>query len=141
MATSFAEVQDLFESVEGMERLELLLDYTEALPALPEAYAALRDAGLGTVHECQSPVFLHVEGEAGCVRLWADVPREAPTARGFVGLLHALFNGQSAETILAAPPDLLHALGLAPLLGMQRSRGLRAIYARLRAEVEQLAAG
>lgn len=141
MASSLAEVQDLFEAVEGMERIELLLEYTDALPQLPASYAALRDAGLGAVHECQSPVFLLVEGDAGCIRIWADVPRESPTARGFVGLLHALFDGASAEGILSAPPDLLHTLGLAPLLGMQRSRGLRAIYARLRAETLRRSAG
>lgn len=140
MSTSLSEIEELFASVEGLERIELLLEYTDALPALPEAYAALRDAGLGAVHECQSPVFLHVEGDAGCVRIWADVPREAPTARGFVGLLYTLFNEAPTETVLNAPPDLLQTLGIAPLLGMQRSRGLRAIYARLRAETQRLAA-
>ncbi len=133
--TSFADLAETFQMVEGMERLELLLDYGDRLPPLPDDLAALRDAGVGRVHECQSPVFLAVRaGESGRLRVYADVPEEAPTARGFAGLLVEAFDGATAADVAAAPGDALGALGLSPLLGMQRTRGLGAVYARLRAD-------
>lgn len=133
----FDEIAETFQMVEGAERLELLLDYAGRLPPLPEAFRPMRDAGLGLVHECQSPVFLHVVREEGKLRIVADVPEEAPTARGFTSLLVEAFDGATPEEVAAAPPDALHALGLAGLLGMQRTRGLSGVYARLR----KLAAG
>ena len=112
---------ELFQEVEPAERLELLLDFAERLPPLPPEYVPLRDAGLGMVHECQSPVFFLPEVRDGRVRIYADVPREPP------------------EAVLEAPEDLLYRLGIAPLLGMQRLRGLTAIYQKLRREVAEKA--
>jgi cysteine desulfuration protein SufE len=134
------DIADVFQSVDTQMRLELLLEYSNRLPALPEAYHALRDAGLNMVHECQSPVFLMVGVEDGVVRVRADVPREAPTARGFTSVLVEAFDGADPADVAAAPPDILHRLGLAGLLGMQRTRGLSAIYARVRNEVARKAA-
>ncbi len=123
------------QSVDDATRLELLLDYANALPPLPEAYHALRDAGVGMVHECQSPVFLLVEVANDMVRLRADVPREAPTARSFVTLLLRSFDGERPAAVLAAPDDILPLFCLTHILGMQRTRGLRAIYQRVKQEV------
>ncbi|MEM1271255.1 MAG: SufE family protein, partial [Bacteroidota bacterium] len=95
-------------------------------------YAPLRDAGLNMVHECQSPVFLMAETDAGTLRLHVDVPREAPTARGFTSVLVDLFDGKPVEVLASAPEDLVHELGLTQLLGMQRKRGLAGIYYRVR---------
>lgn len=134
MSARFDEIAGLFQSVEGTDRLELLLDYADELPELPADYAALRDAGLNMVHECQSPVFLMAERQdAGRVHLVADVPAEAPTARGFAGVLVQAFDGATQAELDAAPADALRALGLDRLLGMQRTRGLRAVYHRMRA--------
>jgi len=124
-----------FQMVDDNTRLELLLDYAHQLPPLPEAYHALRDAGLGMVHECQSPVFLVVEVNKDTVYIKADVPREAPTARSFLTLLVKVFDGASPDAVLRAPNDMLQRLGLVHLLGMQRIRGLSAIYRRLKSEV------
>ena len=95
----------------------------------------LRDAGLNMVHECQSPVFLMVEVKDGAVRLHADVPDEAPTARSFTTLMVKAFDGVAPQVVLDAPGDILHRLRLTHLLGMQRTRGLRAIYQRIKNEV------
>ena len=132
--TRFDEITDLFGSVDGTDRLDLLLDYAGRLPDLPPEDAALREAGLGMVHECQSPVYLRVVPEGEVVRVRAYAPDEAPTARAFVSILTEAFDRATPQEIAAAPADALGALGLAGLLGMQRTRGLGAVYARLRRE-------
>ena len=133
----FDSIAEELQSVDDATRLELLLDYADQLPPLPERYRALRDAGIGLVHECQAPVFLLVEVKAGVVRLRVDVPREAPTARSFVTLMCKSFDGEPPEVVLGAPDDALHQLRLIQLLGMQRVRGLSAIYRRIKHEVER----
>ena len=133
-------IAEPFQMVDNDMRLELLLEYAEKLPPLPERYHDLRDAGLNMVHECQSPVFLQIEVEDGAVQLYADVPREAPTARAFVSIMREAFHGATPEEVAAAPPDALRRLGLTGLLGMQRTRGLSAIYQRIKKEVARKAA-
>ena len=136
------EIADQLQMVGAQDRLDILLDYAERLPPLPEAYAPLRDRGLNMVHECQSPVFLMVEvDDDDVVHLHADVPREAPTARSFTSILLEAFDEQPASVVLDAPPDVLHDLGIGALIGMQRTRGLRAIYAKLRNEVARKVGG
>ena len=131
----FATIAEAFRSVDPPMRLELLLDYAGKLPPLPEAYRPLREAGMNMVHECQAPVFLMTEVKGGAVRLHADVPPEAPTARGFTSILVEAFDGAAPPDVQAAPANALHELGLTGLLGMQRTRGLSAIYQRVKNEV------
>ncbi|PSR02493.1 MAG: Fe-S metabolism protein SufE [Bacteroidetes bacterium QS_8_68_28] len=139
---SIEDIAAPFQMMEPDMRLELLLEYTDKLPPLPERYAEMRDAGMAMVHECQSPVFLMPEIEqngAQTVRVHADVPESAPTARAFTAILHEAFDGATPADVRAAPDDLLDRLGLSGLLGMQRTQGLAAIYRRLRGEVARKA--
>ncbi len=129
------EIAEQFQFVEPQDRLEILLDYARSLPPLDEAYHALRDRGLNMVAECQSPIFLMATVENGIVHIHADAPEEAPTARSFTAILLEAFDGKPVETLLQAPADLLHELGLNRLIGMQRTRGLRGIYAKLRNDI------
>ncbi len=138
MSARFDDIASLFQSVDGTDRLELLLDYSDELPDLPPDYATLRDAGLNMVHECQSPVFLMVDKQGERAHLVADVPRESPTARGFTSVLVQSFDGATADEIASAPADALYALGLDKMLGMQRTRGLRAVYNRMRGEAQRV---
>lgn len=132
--SKFTEIADAFQSVDAEDRLDVLLDYADRLPDLPHELAAVRDSGLHQVHECQSPVFLYVTVD-GEVRIFGDVPREAPTARSFVAILIDAFDGTAPADVLAAPADPLRALGLDQLIGMQRTRGLSAVYGKLRSTV------
>jgi cysteine desulfuration protein SufE len=134
MTTLDALIED-FQMVDDETRLELMLDYAQQLPPLPAVYHPLRDAGLNMVHECQSPVFLMVEVKDGVVRIQADVPEEAPTARSFTTLMINAFDGVAPQVVLDAPGDILYRLGLSHLLGMQRMRGLSGIYRRIKNEV------
>lgn len=129
------EIQDEFQDVDARDRLEMLLEFSESLPELPEVYRVRRDAGENRIHECQSPVFLWVEVVNGHVEIHADVPRSAPTVRGFLGLLVATLSGAEPEEILNLDPTLLRKLGLIEALGMLRTRGLQAILHRLKTSV------
>jgi cysteine desulfuration protein SufE len=128
-----------FADLDPRERLELLLEFDENLPPLPERYQAERDAGLHRVPECQTPVFIWVELPEGKVQIYADVAPEAPTVKGFVGILVDSYSGQPPETVLATPPDLLQRLGLLESLGMVRMRGLAAIQHHIRQQVAKAA--
>ncbi|MFN7665300.1 MAG: SufE family protein [Inhella sp.] len=127
-----AEIVAEFADLDGREKLELLVDYANGLPPLPPAYEARKAVEDRRVHECQTPVFLWTECEQGRARLVAEVAPEAPTVKGFVAILAAAVNGRPAEEVAAIPDDLLERLGLAPVLGILRARGLQAITARIK---------
>lgn len=134
------EAVEQFELLDAPMRLELLLEYARGLPALPEALRAEREAGLGRVPECQAPVFLYVSlGPEGRLRLHLDAPEEAPTVRGFLGLLQQTLDGATPEEVAAVPDDLLYRLGIGPALGMTRQQGLAAVLYRLKHAVAEQA--
>jgi cysteine desulfuration protein SufE len=132
-----AEIVGEFADLEPRERLELLLEFAEKLPPLPERYRAERDAGINRVHECQTPVFLWVENDGGRVNIIADVAPEAPTVKGFVSILADIYHDAEAAEVIAAPSDIVQRFGLTEALGMVRMRGLQAISQHLRQRVAQ----
>jgi cysteine desulfuration protein SufE len=128
-----------FADLEPRERLELLLEFAEKLPPLPERFVAERDAGMHRISECQTPTFIWVELVDGRVQIYADCAPEAPTVKGFVSMLVEAFNGSMPEEVLAAPDDLLKRTGLLETLGMVRMRGLSAIQHYIRQQVRKAA--
>lgn len=120
------EVVDAFADLPRDVKLELLLDYANGLPPLPERYAENRNA-LERVHECQTPFFVATELEEGRVRLWFDAPDESPTTKGFAGILHAGLDGERVEDVLAVPADFSARLGLSEAVSPLRLRGIAAI--------------
>lgn len=131
-ATKLEEIVEEFSDLDAQERLELLLDFSDNLPALPLEYQARRDAGENRIRECQTPVSLWVELRDGRIQIYADVAPEAPTVKGYVAILVEAFTGATPEEVLSVKPNLLHRLGLAEALGMMRKRGLGAFQNRLR---------
>jgi cysteine desulfuration protein SufE len=142
-----------FQSVPDPEKLELLLEFSDELPALPERYAGHEDE-MEQVIECQSPLFLAVELEdpqghdAGpaspdsIVRLFVSAPPEAPTSRGFASVLAQGLDGLPAQTVLAVPEDLSSRLGLQKALTPLRLRGMSAMLGRIKRNItDQLDAG
>ena len=131
------ELKQEFDELDVRDRLETLLEFSDELPELPQRYRSQRDAGENRVHECQTPVYMWVEVVEGRVEIYADVPRDSPTVRGFISLLiDALFGAAPAE-VLAVKPTLLAELGLVEALGMVRMRGLHAILHRIKSEVQR----
>ena len=141
VAARIQTVVDEFQSLEPRERLELLLEFAENLPPLPAELQAEKERAAHRVHECQTPVFLWVKVVDGRVQIMADVAPEAPTVKGFAGILVELFSQSRAEEVLAVEPDLVHRLGLSEALGMMRMRGLNAILFYIRNQVRQQSTG
>jgi cysteine desulfuration protein SufE len=134
------EIAAEFADLDPRERLELLLDFAESLPDVPEPLRADRDMGEHRVHECMTPVYLWVLSDNGHVRIHAEVAPEAPTVKGFVGILVDAFSGATPDELLTISPDILRRLGLIEALGMVRMRGLSAIFNRIRQAVVKMAA-
>jgi cysteine desulfuration protein SufE len=135
------EIVDDFAAVGDKDRLQLLLEFSEELPGLPDRYAEHHGL-LEPVPECQSPLFLAVEvGDDDNVHLFFDAPREAPTTRGFAGILHAGLDGLPADEVLATPAEFSSQLGLQHLVSPLRLRGMVAMLARIKRQIRERRAG
>ena len=129
------EIAHDFNAMPGKDRLQLLLEFSEELPALPGRFAEHHDL-LERVPECQSPLFLAVEvGSDSAVHLFFDAPPEAPTTRGFAGILYAGLDGLDAEQILNTPGEFSARLGLQDLVSPLRLRGMAAMLARIKRQI------
>lgn len=138
----FAQVVAEFAAVTPQERVQLLLELADELPALPDRYLGHADR-MEQVSECQSPLFLAVEvdeDDEHAVRLFFDAPREAPTTRGFAGILHAGLDGLPAAEVLDVPDDAPLRLGLAASVSPLRLRGMVAMLTRVKRQVRALTA-
>ncbi|MEU5842859.1 SufE family protein [Rhodococcus sp. NPDC047139] len=125
-----AEIVDDFAAVDGQDKLQLLLEFSRELPALP---AELEEAAMEPVPECQSPLFLSVDAsDRSQVKLHFSAPAEAPTTRGFASILHQGLDGLSAQEILEVPDDFYASLGLAETVSPLRLRGMSAMLARIK---------
>ncbi len=133
MRSELQEIVDEFAESPKEFRLPILLDFANNLPAVPDHID--RDS-LEQVHECQTPFFVATEvGDDGRVALFFDAPPEAPTTRGYAGVLSAGLSGATAEEILDTPADFFVGMGLAELISPLRLRGMGAILARVKRQV------
>ena len=131
------EIRDDFLGLEVKERLQLLLEFSNELPELPQRYADHPDL-FERVEECQSPVFIFVEvDDASVVHLFAMAPKEAPTTRGFASILAQGLAGLTAEQVLAVPDDFPQGLGLTEAVSPLRIRGMTAMLARIKRQVRE----
>lgn len=125
-----------FQSLGINDRLNLLLEFSENLPALPERYEDHPDL-LERVEECQSPIFLFVEVTDGIVHLFFTAPAEAPTTRGFASILHSVIDGLTVAEALAVDDDFPSKIGLAEAVSPLRMRGMRGMLARIKRQVNE----
>ena len=132
------EIVETFHDASPEERLDMLLEYALSMPELPEELQNARDT-MEQVHECQTPVFLLAKLQDGKVYYHIDVPREAPTVRGFAGILYEGLNGAPPAAIVATPNDLYQRLGLHKVLSPLRLRGLTALLSRMKRNAQELA--
>lgn len=140
LPAALAQIAQDFTEAGNDLKLELLLEFSDDLPPLPERYAGRLDQ-LERVDECQSPLFLTVEVADGeglegrGVHLFFDAPPEAPTTRGFAGILREGLDGLSAADVLAVPDDAPMRFGLAAAVSPLRLRGMVAMLARIKRQV------
>lgn len=134
---SLARIRDDFLELERPDRLQLLLEFSQELPELPERYADHPDL-LERVEECQSPVFIFVEiDEERIVHLHATAPREAPTTRGFASILVQGLAGLTVDEVLAVPSDYPLTLGLTEAVSPLRIRGMSGLLGRTQRQVRE----
>ena len=132
MRAELQEIVDEFAESPKDFRLTILLDFANNLPPVPDRID--RDA-LEQVHECQTPFFVAAEVEDGRVSLHFDAPPEAPTTRGYAGVLAAGLSGGTADEVLDTPADFFVGMGLSELISPLRLRGMGAILARVKRQV------
>ena len=134
MPPKLAEIVDEFVSAPRDVVLEMLLEYSDAVPPLPPELAG--HEGMESVPECQTPFFLRATvGADKTVTTWFDCPPEAPTTLAFAGILAEGLAGATPAEILAVPDDLYARMGLAQAISPLRIRGGSAILARLKRQV------
>ncbi|AZZ48799.1 cysteine desulfuration protein SufE [Rathayibacter rathayi] len=127
-------IREEFLALEKPERLQLLLEFSNELPELPERYRDHPDL-FERVEECQAPVFIVVDIAGGIVHLHATAPREAPTTRGFASILAQGLAGLTAEQVLAVPDDFPQTIGLSEAVSPLRLRGMTALLGRTKRQV------
>lgn len=133
-----AEIVGEFQEVDRTERLDLLFEYAGDLPDLP---ARFEGQTLERVDECQTPLFVHAEVEEGAVvRLFFAAPDEAPTSKGFAGIIFAGLDGCTVDEVLGTPSDFASGLGLAEVVSPLRMRSVGAILARVKRQLMERAA-
>jgi len=137
---ALSEIREDFLAVSVPERLQLLLEFSRELPALPERYADHPDL-LERVVECQSPVFIFTEvDDERHVHLHATAPEQAPTTRGFASILAQGLEGLSVEDALAVPADYPMTLGLAEAVSPLRIRGMLGMLGRIQRQLRERSA-
>jgi cysteine desulfuration protein SufE len=136
MPPRLAEIIEEFASAPREIILEMLLEYADAVPPLPEELA--EHAGMEQVPECQTQFFLLATvAPDSTVTTWFDCPPESPTTRAFAGILAEGLAGATADEVLAVPDDLYQRMGLAEAISPLRVRGGTAILARLKRQITQ----
>ena len=125
------EIIEEFRESDGQEKLELLLEFSERMPALPERMRN-NHAHMDQVHECMTPVFIDAENGSDGMTFFFDIPAESPTVRGYAALLAEGVQGSTPEQVLRIPDDFYTQMGLQRVLTGQRLNGISAILAYMK---------
>ena len=136
--STLGSIREDFLALEVPDRLQLLLEFSDSLPDIPEG--TVPEDHWERVEECQSPVFISVVRESDDIVVRASAPAEAPTTRGFASILVHGLRGLTAQEILDVPPDIPLSLGLQNAVSMLRLRGMSGMLWRIKRHVEELVA-
>lgn len=136
------EIADGFGAMEESQRLELLLEFSDELPDLPQRLKGDPKL-LEPVPECQSPIFIRVEVDGtqpdSTVHLFFSAPAEAPTTRGFAGILNEGLDGATVQTVLDVPADFPLKLNIEKQVSPLRLNGMSGMLARIQRQVREKA--
>jgi cysteine desulfuration protein SufE len=137
---AFQDIVDTFEFLDGWEdRYRHVIDLGRKLPPMDDA---LKVPGV-KVAGCASQVWIvpRVQGTGPGAAMDFDGDSDAMIVKGLIAVLHAMYAGLTAEAALRVDAGAeLARLGLNDHLSAQRSNGLAAMVARLRAVAADAAA-
>ena len=125
------DIIDDFALAEKQEKVELLIQYAESLPALPTWLEAERDK-MDAVPECMTPVHVFGEQKDGRITFHFDIPPQAPTVRGLAAILASGLNGCTPEDVLSVPADFYQQMNLQEAISQQRLNGFVGILAHMK---------
>jgi cysteine desulfuration protein SufE len=132
-----ADIRDDFLQLPEPERLQLLLEFSEELPAVPAEYDGHPEL-CERVVECQSPVYIVVDvDDDDIVHMHATAPREAPTTRGFASILVQGISGLRSAEVLAIPDDYPQSIGLTRAVSPLRISGMTGMLMRVKRQVRE----
>lgn len=135
LPTSLAEIRDEFLELPESDRLQLLLEFSQELPAVPAEYEGHPEL-YERVAECQSPVFIVIDVDADdIVSMHATAPPEAPTTRGFASILAQGITGLTADEVLGIPSDFPQSIGLTRVVSPLRISGMTGMLMRAKRQV------
>ena len=135
LPAGLAEIRDDFLELPEPERLQLLLEFSQELPAVPARYDGHPEL-CERVAECQSPVYIIVDvDDDDRVAMHATAPEEAPTTRGFASILVQGITGLSADEVLAIPDDFPQTIGLTRAVSPLRISGMTGMLVRVKRQV------
>jgi cysteine desulfuration protein SufE len=126
-----AKIVEDFHLTVGREKLELLLEYSDNLPPLPD-WLREKPAELETVPECMTPVSVAAELNNGGMFFYFTVPAESPTVRGYASILAEGLRGVSPDEVLRLPSDFYLQMGLQQVLSTQRMNGMAGMVAHVK---------
>ena len=132
---SLAEIRDEFLELPETDRLQLLLEFSNELPAVPARYDGHPEL-CERVIECQSPVYIVIDvDDDGLVAMHATAPQESPTTRGFASILVQGITGLTADEVLAIPDDFPQSIGLTRAVSPLRIAGMTGMLMRAKRQV------
>ncbi|GAA2014591.1 SufE family protein [Microbacterium ulmi] len=135
LPATLAEIRDEFLELDEPDRLQLLLEFSNELPAVPAEYEGHPEL-CERVVECQSPVYIVVDVDGdGRVAMHATAPREAPTTRGFASILVQGIAGLSVDEVLGIPDDYPQSIGLTRAVSPLRIAGMTGMLMRAKRQV------
>ena len=108
------------------ERLAALMSRAKKIPAPPQEHLTEDNR----IRGCQSRVWLTGELESGACR-WR-MESDAPMVKGLVALLCELYEGATAEAVLALEPTLFDDLGIVRMVSPTRLAGLASVRQRMK---------
>lgn len=126
-----AEIVDDFRLTEGREKLELLLEYSDNLPPLPD-WLSEKPAEMESVPECMTPVSVAADLKDGGMEFYFTVPEESPTVRGYASILAEGLRGAPPEQVVQLPSDFYMQMGLQKVLSSQRMNGMAGMVAHVK---------
>jgi cysteine desulfuration protein SufE len=132
----FEAIADDFAFLDDWEdRYRYVIELGRAMPPLADALKVPATK----VQGCASQVWIvpRIDGEGAAARFDFEGESDALIVRGLIAVLHALYAGLAPAAVVAVDaPRELARLDLDQHLSSQRSNGLRAMVARIRALAE-----